>query len=461
MKRFPLREFLFLCAPVAVIGAGFTGVQLLHPPRDPDAVIALELTSPPNPRSVYTCSQPTFDFEWEASARGGPQDNIQLLYTQKLVALGNGDGRSQIIFQEPASPTAPNLNDLSFSGGVGSGPAQCDQSQGINIPYQALPIWTKRVEWRGDFVAVPMKPGAKNVSGIGIPSTFPTLARVKGSKCVAKIFPVRFDIEKLNPFQELELEDVSPTNASKGADTCVTTQFRDNQRRIYARLVAMDNGKVRQLWGNDNPVDALYWVVGQGSGGGDTWRGSQRFKLRDVPAQWGELVYIVDAAINPNSGNSIGDNQSVDATEIERLKKAGWLIYSKHLTVRRAGATIAAPNYSVTPNTRYLGTQATNYKTGWSITARLRYDGPKLKPGEELNSPFGPEFSDAKGHVAFAGISYRIKSGTKPNEYLVEINIPAKSLGQPRPVTMKMEIADKYAMPLHFQAKLQVPKAPA
>ena len=457
MKRFSPREFLFLCAPIFLVGAGWIGVRLLHPPRDPDAVIALSVTRDPNPRRAYVTEQPTFDFEWKAKAQGGPQDDIQLLYSQKLVALGNG--RSQVVFQEPTSPATPNVNGINFSGGNVSGPALQEKDQNMSIPYGALPLWTKRVEWRGDFVAMPLQSGAKNASGVGLPATFATLARIQGAARASETFPVAFDIKKLSPLQKLQLETVSPTNADKGADTCVTTQFREGKRRACARLVAFDGTQKRQLWNDFSPISERYWVAGQGTGFDSIWRDSQLFKLRDVPTQWGEIVYLVDAAFDPNPGNTIGDSQAVNAAEIARLKKAGWLVFSKRLTVRKAGAKITAPDYIKTPNTQYLGTQAKIYKTGWEITVQLRYNGPKLKPGEELDSRGGPEFTDAKGYITFPGLSYRIKPGTKPKEYVATIVIPTKSLGQPRPVTMKMEIADVHAAPLHFQTQLQVPPA--
>ena len=462
MKRFSLREFAFLCAPVAVVGAGFVGVQLLHPPRDPDAVIALDLAIVPNSQMSLVNSQNLgFNFEWKAKAQGGPQDDIQLLYSQKLVALGNG--RSQIVYQEPASPAVPRINGFSSSGSGSSGDAFREISQNIGIPHNALPTWTKRLEWRGDVVAVPLQSGVKNVSGVGLPATFATLARIKGAARASETFPVAFDVKKLGPLQKLQLETVSPTNAAKGADTCVTTQFREGKRRVYARLVAFDGTQKRQLWNDFSQLGERYWVAGQGTGFSSIWRDSQLFKLRDVPAQWGEIVYLVDAAFAPNPGNTIGDSQAVNAAEIARLKKAGWLVFSKRLTVRRAGAKITAPNYSATPNTQFLGAQTSLSKTDWIITARLQYNGPKLKSDEELDSPYGPEFFEANGKSALSGVngmSYGIKQGTKPKEYLATITVPLKALGQPRSLTMKMEIADAHAMPLHFQTKLTVPKTP-
>ncbi len=461
MKRFSPREFLFLCAPILLVGAGFVAVRLLHPPRDPDAVIALNVTRDPNPPDLSTPLEPELSFGWDAAAKGGPQDEIQLLYSQKLVA--QGDNRSQILFQEPASPTAPNVAGVSVnSGGGGAGPAFQSKSQNMDIPYQALPIWTKRVECRGDFVAVPLAPGAKNNLGVGIPSTFATLARIKGAARVGKTFPVRFDAEKLAPLQALELETLSPTNALYGADTCVTTQLRSVQRRIFARLVAFDGKTKRQLWSNLREYDEKYRITAQTGGSSYLYRDSQFFKLRDVPAQWSELIYIVDAAFNPNSKSTSTDDKPVNAAEIERLKKAGWLVYSKRLTVRKAGAKITAPNYSATPNTQYVGTQTSVSKTDWVIKVRLLYNGPTLKPDEQLDSPYGPEFFEAGGKSALVNVrtSYNIQQGSKPKEYLATINVPLKALGQPRPLTMKMKIADAHAMPLDFQTKLQVPKIP-
>ena len=225
---------------------------------------------------------------------------------------------------------------------------------------------------------------------------------------------------------------------------------------------------IRPLWNNyeNAGADSPLWITGQDSGIGSTWTKDQTFKLRDVPAQWGELIYLVDAAYNPNANNAntMGDTKDCDAAEIERLKKAGWLTFSRRVTVRRAGAKIVAPNYPQTPNTKHLGTQTSVSKTDWIITARLRYDGPKLQPNQELYISEGPNFVGADGKFTLSGgngMSYGIKPGAKPGEYLAQITVPLQSLGQPRPITLQMDIADSHAAPLHFQTKLQVPRAPA
>ena len=236
MKRFPLREFLWLCVPVAVVGAGVIAVRLLHPPRDPDAVIALSVTSDPKPRRAWITVQPTFDFEWKARAQGGPQEDIQLLYTQKLVALG--DKRSQVIYQDPASPSTPNLSNISSGGGGSFSRDFTEASQNLSVPYQALPLWTKRVEWHGDFVAVPLQANAGKVSsvGTGLPSTFPTLARIKGAARLSQTLPVRFDAKKIDPIHSIDAQIATPDDAAQGADTWIRTRFLDSQRRILCAI---------------------------------------------------------------------------------------------------------------------------------------------------------------------------------------------------------------------------------
>ncbi len=467
MKRFSLREFLWLCAPIALVGAGIVAVRLLHPPRDPDAVIALSVTRNSNATNLSTPAAAELSFGWDAEAKGGPQDDIQLLYAQKLVALGKG--RSQILFQEPLTPATSNVAGVSVnSGGGGLGPALYTKSQNMSVPYQSLPIWTKRVEWRGDFVAVPLQPGSKNGSGAGIAATFPILARIKGAARKSVSWPLRFDAGQLNAIRSLDWQIAAPDDAAWGADTWIRTRFLDTKRRICARLVAVDGGVVRPLWSNyeSAEVDNPLWISGQESGIGSTWTKDQIFKLRDVPAQWGEIVYLVDAAYDPaaNNANTMGDTKGCDLAEIARLKQAGWLRFARRVTVRRAGAKIVAPNYPQTPNTKYLGTKTSISPTDWVITARLRYDGPKLGPNEELYISDGPTFLGADGKTTLSGGnggSYGIKPSAKPGEYLAEITVPLKALGQPRPVTLKMDIADTHAAPLHFETKLQVPRAPA
>ena len=460
MKRFSLREFLFLCAPVAVVGGGFTVLQVLHPPRDPDAVITLTLVKVSNSTDLSTPLNPKVNFGWKANAKGGPQNDIQLLYAQKLIAWG--DGRSQVIYQQPASLTAPRFNISLGSVSDNAGEAQRDMGETKGVPYESLPIWTRRLEWRGDFVALPQEIGKNAPSGVGIPATFPTLARFKGAARVSKTFPVAFDAEKVAPLQVLELETVSPTNAGYGADVCVKTRLRTVQSRVSARIVAFDGKTTRQLWSNLHRTDNHYWITGETRTGSYVSSYSDFLKLRDVPAQWGELDYIVDAAFNPASASGNYNSKPVAAAEIERLKKAGWFVFSKRLTLRKKGAKLAAPNYPKTPNTKYLGTQTLISKTDWIIKVRLRYNGPPFQPGEDLDLPHGAEWLEADGSSAFSNvaISYGVDKGTTPGEYLATITVPLVALGQSRPVTMNLEVADGHAAPLYLQTKITVPKAP-
>lgn len=472
MKRFSPREILFLCAPVAVIVAVLVGLQLRNPPRDPNSVIALSVTSVANPPT--TLKKTTFNFEWNAKAQGGPRNEIELLYAQQFVALNADGSRSQIIFQKPNSRTAPNIQIIHAGQSDKSGPALEEQSQNIGIPYENLPIWAKRVEWRGDFVALPLQSGQKNASGVGIPATFSTLARIKGAARVTKTFPVSFDAKRIRPFQQLKLVPVTLQQAIEGADTGVATELRNSPRKIHARLIAFDGTKTRQLWSNSNPADnawpnSKYWVTRSFDFSSNFFQSnSQLFKLRDVPAQWGELIYVADAVFDPDPSKATmargayNYNTAAPADEIEHLKKAGWEYDSKRLIVRKAGATIVAPTYPKTPNSQYVGTRTSISKAGWAITVRWKHRQPKAGVGSGSGSRMS--FVGADGKPTFVGaaqIAFPSSKNSNPNEPSETIIIPLNKLGQPRPVTLKIEIGDGLAAPLRVETKLMVPKAPA
>ena len=255
-----------------------------------------------------------------------------------------------------------------------------------------------------------------------------------------------------------------PSDAQRDADTCVSARFRSNNKSISSRLVAFDGTKTRLLWSRPGKYTGDYWVFERGGGPTD----EQFFKLRDVPASWGELIYIVDAAFDPIPSKTGGFTTTVvTPAEIERLKQAGWIGVSRRLTVRKAGAKIVAPKYPKTPNTQYLGTKLSKDGANWTIRVRLRYIGPK-PPFEQLpplSVSKGPIFKEADGKSALInGASYSsiiVGRDPKTDEDGVTITVPLKSLGKSRSITMQMDIADPYAAPLRIETKLQVPKAPA
>ena len=492
MKRFSPREFLWLCAPVALIGAAIAVVKVVNPQRDADAVIVLDVTNTfdekhrPNEsqpilemtsvgqrdglRPVLTADgdAPTFSYSWTAIARGGPKDEIGIFYSQKLVA--RGEGHSRVIAQESNS-NPPDYTDRGNQ--ITLFPFGDDYSEitmSRTLRYEDLPLWTKQLEWHGDIVALPRDAGAIIKSQWVKPSAFPALARVRGAARVTKTFPIALDLKKIQAIQALELQPPLPSTIDRGADTSVTSQLRDDKRRVHARLIAVDGGQNRLLWSGYESADSPYLVPVPLPKRGLPARNSQFFKLRDVPPQWGEIVYLVDAAYDPNAvrkntpgRNTAGNGNYCDAAEIERLKRAGWSVFSQRLTVRKKGETIKAATYPKTPNLQLSETKTSVSNGNWVIQARLKYSGPKPKPADYHISPDAPKFSTTDGQsVVFKPMNFGVETtSATPDEYKVNVIIPLKAASKPRPVIMKLEVADERAAPLQIEAKLTVPKTPA
>ena len=174
--------------------------------------------------------------------------------------------------------------------------------------------------------------------------------------------------------------------------------MRDVERHAFERLVAFDGDTRRELWRPNSPDPFHVRINQQGDLGTDRWFDSQLFKLSQVPASWGEIVYLVDVVANPNSKKLGATTQHVtktcDESEIARLKKAGWLFFSRRLIVRKSGQTIQAPVFSQTPNTQLLGVETSLAAKKWTIKVRLRYRGSN---SIGLDSPNGPEFFETNG----------------------------------------------------------------
>ena len=157
MKRFLPSEFWLLCAPIALLGAGIYAWSVLHPPPDPNSKIVLNVMRNPNAQ-ISGGSQ--LSFGWLATASGGPNYERSIGFAQTLIA--NGDGKSQLIFRDPQTikPISMGVGTKSSSQNEGS-----QISQDLVLSYDELPLWTKTLQWRGEFVSAPENPdtpGLKN-----------------------------------------------------------------------------------------------------------------------------------------------------------------------------------------------------------------------------------------------------------------------------------------------------------
>ncbi len=452
MKSFLPREFWLMCAPIALFGAATYLVKVLDPPPDPNAKIELSVTR----NDIGVAAGQQLNFGWKAEAAGGPDYDRRIGFSQSLIAEGNG--RTRVIFSKPAKLNAASIN-------VGNGSSSFNEgnrsqiSQTLMFSYNDLPVWTQNLTWRGEVVGAPQQRDAPGNQMLPVPTTaLRQWAQIKGATRVVKTISVPLDPQKLGAISALKLEKVNPANAKLGADTCVTTITRSVEPHAFTRLVAFDGRTRRELWRPYELDPHRLWKGNPGGGGADMWSDSQLFKLRDVPAAWGEILYLVDMVVDPDldpAKANTGSATPCAASEIARLKKAGWLHYSRRLTVRKNGQAIKAPIFPKTSNTQFLGISTSLSPQEWTIKVRLRYAGP-----DEISELDGhPWFFELDNRsLGFQKISYGIADTTKAGEKLMTIALPTKDLGRPRQVRMKLEIADSTAAPLVIDQILQVPK---
>ncbi len=328
MKRLPLRELVLMCAPIALIG-GVILFSLWR--RSPNIALSLETW----PSATFDPDGGEVQFAWQTKVRGGTKDSFRLGYHQRVVAVFQD--KEKVIFSD--APGSSMLGNVTIGSGVSDWPPNTAsllmrlQWEGVDIPLAA-----KRLEWRGEVVAVP-----REGSLMPTPSSAAQLAKwakMKGAARVVRTFPIKFDASK-NAIKECTLEPVNATNASKGADTCVTTEVRRQARRACRRLVAFDGKTTRILWNDKADGSNRFWKNQRFQTVAGWSREEILFRLRDVPHEWGEIVWLYDVVFLEDQPNL--DEAATDVKTLEAHERAGGLHMSRRVVVRAKGQVIAAP----------------------------------------------------------------------------------------------------------------------
>ncbi len=152
---------------------------------------------------------------------------------------------------------------------------------------------------------------------------------------------------------------VTPHQAALGADTNLKISIAafnaaSNVQWYYARrLVANKNGRSRVLW-HDNQAESKtpsLLVSSQGTRSVARRDDELLLKLRDVPPDAGELIFICDALAAPSQKARWEGEKLVDIATLNRIAKRGGVRLSHRLTLRRAGQKISARNF---PDTKPL-----------------------------------------------------------------------------------------------------------
>lgn len=443
MKRLPAREMILLCAPILLSAGAF--FILRRAPKDPNAKIALSLTSLPS--TLNTKRNAGIAFAWQAKAVGGPKYGYRFGYRQQIVAVTTKG--ETVVFAEPRGNLVVNSSSMGSSNQTPGKDASI--SRDTRVDDEHVPLTTKRLEWRGEIVAVPLEEGV--ISAPAVAAQLQKWATMTGAARVVKTFPIAFDARK-NAIKECLLEPVNTTNASKGSDTCITTEVRRAARRVCRRLVAFDGKTKRVLWDDNAGGRNSYWQSSQSTGSMGWERENVLFRLRDVPREWGEIVWLYDVVFV--DGKPDHDNQNASLGTIDALERAGGLRLSRRLVVRAKGKTVALPAYQKTPNLQLQSLKIQKFPTGAQIEISMLYVGKRAKP--EIDVPGFVEFFDSKGSsVQGLNQSYRVKRGAKTNEWVLAIVLKNPEKAPPK-MSLNVEIADEDAAPLRIKRDIVLPK---
>ncbi|MDQ3812395.1 MAG: hypothetical protein M3347_00420 [Armatimonadota bacterium] len=272
--------------------------------------------------------------------------------------------------------------------------------------------------------------------------------------------PATFWIE----LKRFGLEPVNPFNAQSGADTCVTLEVithnaPPNMRWLHARrLVALKNGKRRVLWHDNTPGRVSPWLSQQGSHFADMQIENFLFKLRDVPTEYGEIIFAWDMLAQPARQN---DTKWVSVAEIQRAAKGGGLRISKRLVVRRDGQKIAQPAFRPKPSLRVWGAYVKRLPTPeWNgndveIVLRLLYTGRAQNP--RLYTEGGIALRDESWRDVKHAESDTVRRQGNGRIYTLSASIRSGDLRGVRHLRIEADVSDGKSLPLHAAAKAAMP----
>lgn len=215
--------------------------------------------------------------------------------------------------------------------------------------------------------------------------------------------PVGFWVE----LKQFSTEEVNPANARKGVDTCVTmvAYERNALSQVewhYARrLVALRNGKAQLLWsdwGDETPAGKGVWQGHSNSLSTGFHAFNILFKLKKVPPQAGDIIFVLDAVARPVAANkSLSGGESVTPTVLDRMAKNGGLRLTRRLVLRGDGEQTARPTFSAPAALKVKNAivkrlaKPDEYGNEVEVTLYLIYTGTEAKP----------QMSSAQGLVVY------------------------------------------------------------
>lgn len=215
--------------------------------------------------------------------------------------------------------------------------------------------------------------------------------------------PVGFWVE----LKQFSTEEVNPANAREGVDTCVTMVAYErnappNVEWHYARrLVALKNGKAQVLWsdwGDETPAGKGVWQGHSSSVSTGFQAFNILFKLKKVPPQTGDIIFVLDAVARPVAANKPwSGGESVTPTVLNRMAKNGGLRLTRRLILRRAGEQTTKPTFTVPAALQVKNAvierlaKPDEYGNEIKVTLYLLYTGNEAKP----------QMSSAQGLVVY------------------------------------------------------------
>ncbi len=300
------REMLLLCAPIALFAAGIFGWSAWQKrERTPRIAISVQLQKPQPFRDLGNAFGPdeTLRFEWSADLKGGPKSNYRFGWNERIVAISPLHKRT-VVWSLSAPPPAWTTDAVSGSYSFGGAQVEANSASALNrcvhtrrfeFDITTLPLDTKRLEWRGEMVAIPFDSGEIYQTPM-TPAALQKWRQIPGAASWKGTLPLSFDSSALNPVL-IRSGKASEPMANAKNEIEVEILSRKGNRRAAHRLVAFDGRTRRVLWSDKDRHNAYCPSIGLGgypSRDGEIWN----FEIGNIPAAWGEIAFECDTVFD-------------------------------------------------------------------------------------------------------------------------------------------------------------------
>lgn len=331
------REFALVCAPIFIIGGLFGWSAWQKRDRTPQIKLTVRTMAPtlkerrreqlPLPFSPDS----TLRFRWDATLQGGPLSNYHFGWNERITAL---TPRGSLVVWQIKNQTK-NWQIDAVNGTVNGIATKLRFSAGHNknnlathfheyeIDENALPLDTRKLQWQDEIVAIPSDDA--NVwhqpCDAGLLRQW---AKMPGAAHWKDTLDLPYSDAISGPVLMRSQKSEEPNPGSVN-EIKIEILLRQLNRRSFGRLVAFDGTNRRILWTSiDEWNGHKYWRSWGSTGAPGRDGQTLAFDIGNVPATWGEIVFLNDVVFDVAGRGAI-----IGGTRDEWLSEKALLAFEK------------------------------------------------------------------------------------------------------------------------------------